>query len=131
METLGIPECPRNDATFVVCGDYSSGRSGAPRPLTATVCVLTVYPNCVSLIQTATKIGGGHGQDDDLVDRSGSWSRRGSKNGASRKADELDQFRVHQQAFYVRGDVIVDLHQARGIRPSSTGDRCVAVIMGG
>lgn len=45
-----------------------------------------------------------------------------------KKANEIDQFRVHQQAFYVRGDVIVDVHQARGIRPASAGDRCILCL---
>lgn len=34
-----------------------------------------------------------------------------------------DRFLVQQQAFYVRGDVIVDIFQARGITGASSGDR--------
>lgn len=69
--------------------------------------------------KTAAK-GSGSGTQGDSgspLDRSGKWNRR---NG---RAVDRDQFRVQQQGFYVRGDLIVDVFQARGLRVGPTGDR--------
>lgn len=52
------------------------------------------------------------------VDGSGKWGRRGGGRPAER-----DQFRVQQQGFYVRGDLTVDVFQARSLRLGTAAER--------
>ena len=65
----------------------------------------------------ATGSSSGVPGDSGSADSSGRWSRKSSKTA------ERDQFRVQQQGFYVRGDLTVDIFQARGLRAGPAGDR--------
>lgn len=74
--------------------------------------------------QTAAQGGTGGSLGDvssgsSSVDGSGKW---GGRRGGGRAA-ERDQFRVQQQGFYVRGDLTVDVFQARGLRLGTAGER--------
>ncbi|CAN0163688.1 unnamed protein product, partial [Ascophyllum nodosum] len=54
--------------------------------------------------------------------------RHGRKGG---RMAEKDRFRLLQEAFYARGDLIVDIFQARGVSGASAGDRnlfCVVLV---
>ena len=42
---------------------------------------------------------------------------------------EKDRFRLLQEAFYARGDLIVDIFQARGVSGASAGDRCARLSL--
>lgn len=74
--------------------------------------------------QTAAKRQGSGvaGDANSPADHGNKWGRRGSKTA------ERDEFRVQQQGFYVRGDLIVDVFQARGLRPGTAGERWVSHV---
>lgn len=72
----------------------------------------------VSCLQTAAKGGSVDGSAGGSVDGSGKWGRRGGGRPAER-----DQFRVQQQGFYVRGDLTVDVFQARSLRLGTAAER--------
>lgn len=65
----------------------------------------------------ATGSSSGVPGDSGSADSSGRWSRKSSRTA------ERDQFRVQQQGFYVRGDLTVDIFQARGLRTGPSGER--------